>query len=483
MRPGAQMLLAGVLVLGLTALFGFQGWLWRDDAIYAYLAQQILDGHVPYRDAFDIKTPLGGMLGAGFLAVGRLLGADDLLTLRIGFWLLTALSAMALYQLGRRMTGKAVSGWLAAVALIGFWSFGREAVGGPNPKTLFLLLQITFLYSALQRWWLWAGVAAALSCWTWQPGGAFIAAGVLMAGLLEPRGSRWRAMRGLGLGVLLPCIPLFGYFAINGALAHLIAGSVTFKFDYLLRDPWSLSDALLGPLGTLYRTKTSAYLLAAVGGYALLLGCWRALRAREALSEGDVPLRFWRVVLLSLPFPLLWSVSDFQGAADFWPFLPYLSLGIAAVLSAAVERQSVRQQAALLLSLVFAVGLQQWLTREHSLVDQRASLTPLLQHYGPEVKIGSIGAPEALVLLGKANPNPYFFVIDGIDQHIAARHPGGIEGWLRSYETAGVTAIVSGDTEGPHKPFIDAWLAKYYTPQRYGYFDVHVRNAQPMPEN
>jgi hypothetical protein len=468
-------------VLGITAMMGFDGWLYRDDSIYSYIAQQVASGRVPYVDAFDHKTPLAGMLGAVFVLLGRVAGMEDIYALRAGFWILTGLTGVVVYHLGRIFYRNALAGGFCAVVLSGFFNYGREAASGPNAKTAFVLAESCFLLLAARRQWFLAGVAGALACWVWQPG-VFFALGALLLALLSETGHRrWRAALWAIAGVLLPTVILFAWFWARGGLGALLEGSVFFKLNYLHRTEWSLLSAIWNPLATFYRTMGSLFLLVFPGIALLLWTTVRAFAGGERWSEASETRHLRRLIVVVIAFPVFWTLLDFQGAGDLYPFLPFLALGIGGLFWSMTRRWPAWAGGGVLLLLGVATGIQYRVSAEQSLLDQKASLAPLRDHFGEDLRLASIGAPQALVLLGKTNPSRFFYVIDGIDQKIDAEEPGGLEGWLTSLDTAGVEAIVFGTTDGPHRERIVQWLGRYYDKRRYGYYDVYIRNRVPLP--
>src|SRR3712207_9105294 len=66
---------------------------------------------------------------------------------------------------------------------------------------------------------------------------------------------------------------------------------------------------------------------------AVTLGRLYPPRGPARLSLGNVATReTFAPVLLSLPFPVIWSMMDFQGYPDFFVFIPYVAIGFGGVL-------------------------------------------------------------------------------------------------------------------------------------------------------
>src|SRR3954463_10131255 len=66
LAPVGGAVLAGLIALALFLQFSIDDVLKRDEAIYAYGGQQLVEGVAPYASVFDPKTPLG----TGFPAIG-----------------------------------------------------------------------------------------------------------------------------------------------------------------------------------------------------------------------------------------------------------------------------------------------------------------------------------------------------------------------------------------------------------------------------
>lgn len=490
--PQTGFLLATLASMAVYAIFGFQGWLYRDDAIYLYAGQQLAEGVPPYQSVYDHKTPLAPILTGLSIAAGRAVGADDVLAARLLFWLLSGLCGGVLWLLAGRLWGSHLAGWLASLALTGFWTFGREAASGPQAKTPMVLFHLTFLHFAASGRWMAAGAAAALATWTWQPGIFFtaVACGAPLLNGRRPWRQRWRDAKLAAIGVVIPSLILFGYFAMVGAFGDLLDGSIFFNFLYLDQPPFILTERILAPLYALVRGFTLMAPLA-IAGFAYLLLHGHLMVRDAVLRDRDWPA--WAAVYLSLPFPVFWTIGDFQGAADLYPFLAYFALGTGGLLwrmsegiAAAhahplVTPRSVGIGVCLLLALSSALLYAS--NRERMLGDQRYSAQLIRQQLGSDARLATIGAPEALVLLGERNPNRYLFLIRGVDARVVAETPGGAEGFILQLAQHGVRGIVVGETDGRHRDELFAALARYYQKVRIGYFDVYARNNTPLPDS
>jgi hypothetical protein len=190
------------------------------------------------------------------------------------------------------------------------------------------------------------------------------------------------------------------------------------------------------------------------------------------------------ILILSLPIPFLWSALDFQDYPDFYVFLPYTAIGFGWLLhhmvlsitntnkiTPLVKRSFIGVICAILIG---AAAVNYQTTASDELNIQKTWANEVVERFGEEVRIASIGVPEALVLMHKTNPNPYAFIIYGIDNRIDATTEGGFDGWLRNLEQYNPSLIFFGVTHGKRLPKLEAWLAENYTPSNIGQWKVFI---------
>jgi hypothetical protein len=474
--------------MAIYALFGFDGWLFRDDAIYLYAGPQFAGGVAPYVSIFDHKTPLASLLSGIFVSLGRLIELDDIFSVRLGWWLMSGPTGGFIFLLGRQLYSNAMAGILSALAFTGFWSFGREVVSGPHAKTPFVLFQVAFFYFAASRRWAWAGCAAALATWNWQPGVIYVIAAMVLP-FFFGGGGRDVKIRGFVqavTGILVPTVVLFGYFIFKGALVPLIDGSVVFNLVHLDRHPFDLLTRLIEPMTALFNGYTMMA-IPAVLGFLYLLGQAHGVYHDEARRVREWPI--WAPMMVTLPFFLLLTFLDFQGTDDLYPLLPYMAVGIAGIcwrLSHGLASLHPvgwlqPQRVSILLAAVLALSsaILYTTTSENGLEAQRVSARQVAELFPDDRQVASIGLPELLVLNGQSNPNPYAFVFGGVDRKIMEEWPGGIVGFVRDLADSGVEVIGVGQTEGDHRDLLFETIELYYKKHRFGYFDVYYRTKLP----
>src|SRR5262249_45209389 len=180
--------------------------------------------------------------------------------------------------------------------------------------------------------------------------------------------------------------------------------------------------------------------------------------------------------LLSLPFPLLWSVRDFQAYPDFYVFLPYIAVAFGFFLEYAI-RKIPSPAMALVICIVFVLsaGYQLRLIREETGVEsQRKAAEEFNRKYGNR-KVMSIGVPEVLVLTNRTNPSRYAFLLRGMDRKLAAETRGGFIGWFAQLENSGVDVIVIGPMEVDRRRIVMDWLDAHYKREEIWPWKLYVK--------
>lgn len=224
----AQLLLAGWLLLRLS---GFEYGL--DQGIYATVADVMLDGGAPYRDAWDFKTP--GVFFAYALAKASL--GDSMQSVRVleSLCWLSLLLAFALYA--RRFAGSVWPGLLGGALAasehvwMGFWHTAQ-----PESFGVVLLAWALVLASvdpaSPRKLAADAGAAGlyALAALMKPPLGGGILVSFAFAMRRSP--SRGRTALAYALGGALPVALALLYFAAKGALGDLYEALFVFAPAY-----------------------------------------------------------------------------------------------------------------------------------------------------------------------------------------------------------------------------------------------------------
>lgn len=294
----------------------------RDEGEYAYVAQGLLAGEVPYRDAFDQKPP--GVFVAYGLAFATL--GESIEAIHGFLWLWTAAAAALLFLLVREVAGTLAAGFALLVFAIA--SADPHLQGHAANTENWMLLPLVLSAGACVRGWLRGDRSSWLAC----GGFAALACGfkqvaVTDALLLATAGvwgdailarptpsARQACSRGalFALGAALASAPVVLYFAGNGALAPFLDAVFLHNLEYSRAVP--LADGLANLSGVLAYQLPSFWAV-----WALALAGW--------LLPGDVrgPVRHALAA---------WWLASFTGAAVGLYFRPHYFLQTLPALSA-----------------------------------------------------------------------------------------------------------------------------------------------------
>lgn len=121
----------------------------RDEGEFAYMAQLILQGEVPYKSAYNMKLP--GVYAIYALIMG--LGGQTPFAIRIGFLIFNLLSIFLVYRVAKRFTDQSAA-FLASI-VYGLLSFDQTMSGfsahASHFVIFFMLLGLIFLMRSLQN--------------------------------------------------------------------------------------------------------------------------------------------------------------------------------------------------------------------------------------------------------------------------------------------------------------------------------------------
>lgn len=480
----------------LFAQYGFNGTLIRDDAIYVYSGQRLAEGVPPYVSAFDHKGPLAPILAGLGVMVARGLSMDDVIGARIPFFVLGSLSVGLLYLLAKDLFRSQVAGLLAAALFVNLWGYGRYVVSGPQAKTPVVFFELAVVLCLGNKRWFWSGFFGALAALTWQPMALLPLIGLILAysQARSPGQRRSQLLWSLG-GSAVPVLAVLAYFAYAGALPELVEGAVVFNLRFLDRRGANWISTLKGIRNSFYIGYSTMAVPLAFG--IICFAIFELIRTRTVELNLRQTLRKDRYAVLWLAFPafILISLLDFQRFFDLYPLLPFASLGFAWMLTAFIDSLGGSEGLAehwrvaiggimvfSLVALAFFNYRRESPSEVGGLFDQREWTQHTMEGIGEDATVVSIGAPQALVLLGKTNPNRYIFITNGIDELIAARTPGGFAGWLDQLAEDDPAMIFYGATNGRWIPLFNDWLLERYVEVEDGEWQVFVgRGTRPAP--
>ena len=119
--------LCGLVALVVYLLQGFDGLLSRDLAVYSYGGQQVAEGVAPFVAILNRAGPLAHLVPGVGAWVGRLVGVDDVLAMRVTLMLVAVATIVVIYLLGRDLFRSRGAGVAAAAAMLCCEGFLRYA--------------------------------------------------------------------------------------------------------------------------------------------------------------------------------------------------------------------------------------------------------------------------------------------------------------------------------------------------------------------
>jgi len=213
----------------------------RDEGEYAYIAQRMLEGDVPYRDAFDQKPPgIFALYLAAFALFGQSVEAIH------GFMYLWTLGTLAALHALVSGTAGALAAAFAALAFA-VLSIDPRLVATAANTEIFLLLPLVASTALLQRGlerdraplWLACGALAAAACWIKPVAAAnalflvLFAAGTAFAGGSGGRAARAaRRVAWLAGGAAAVSLPVLLALARVDALSAFMDAVVWHNLSY-----------------------------------------------------------------------------------------------------------------------------------------------------------------------------------------------------------------------------------------------------------
>jgi hypothetical protein len=405
------------VALGLVAAATFLGWgvldhpIVGDRAYFVYLGQAVLRGEPIYADTFMGYPPLGPLLAAAAMALGRIVDCPTYLSPRALGVLVTAASALLLHRVASRATLQAWPGLCAALVLLGFGHLGRLTVSNLEPKVLLVAFELAVVFFLQRRRHAPAGVAAGLAATCWQPG-VWIAAAALPV-LLRGR-RRARALAAFVAGGVLGGLPACIYLTVTQTWGAFLQRS--FVIPATLQTPARDPLHWLRVVRADFPNETLLFAAAAAGFCGFVLG--RLRRGPLALLRGLCHGRLGGLPLLALVW-IAWNSVDFQGPPDLLPLLPpvafFAAWGAHRAVALATRRlggeagRAVAAAPACLVAAtgVFALGHAALYHPATTLAQQKALVDRIVAAAGPAGRVLAFDAEEVYVLAERPSPNRF----------------------------------------------------------------------------
>jgi hypothetical protein len=455
-------LLALAVAVALFTRFSFDDTMRRDEAIYAYGGQQLAAGVPLYHGIFDPKTPVAQALAgaAAALAPGR--GFEDVHAIRVAFFAAACLSVVAVYWLGLVLWGSPLAALLGATVFASFRSFALDAVGGPDAKTPGILFAVVCLALLVQRRWFWGALFGSLAALVWQPFAVY--AVVALAAAFA--GARWRGVRSALAGAALPLAVCVVWLWGTGALPGAVEATVSYPLHGVERTPETLRGRVAHIAGEVWSGYGVTGLLLGVGLLALLVVA--RLGARPGSS---LPRERGAWVLAATLVPLVaFSLHDFQGTADAYPFLPYAAVGVAGACALLAGRWRAAVGGAALVAVfgLSFVGYSHARRRDTGLLREhhRALAVQRLVDRGEHFE--AYGNPVSLVLTGTRNPTRFVYLSEGVGDWALRHELAGFEGFTAGIRARRPAVVVVDAWKGPLALRTERWLRTRYRPACVG---------------
>ncbi|MFL6216909.1 MAG: hypothetical protein ACJ74J_23705 [Blastocatellia bacterium] len=473
-----------------------------DTAFYDYIAQSILRGQLPYRDTVDIKFPGAAYLSALAMAVGHLVGLRDVLAVRALYLLLTGLFSALIFLVAAHYLRSRLAGVIAALIPVGLPRFGEWVTSGTEPKLPLMVAGLLALLMIAKGRPFWSGFCGMLACLFWQPGLMFVgAAGLVFSRYL----TSWRDLRAVKvvIGAALPLAVVLLYFYFKGALGDLWAWTITYNYSVFGPDAErGVIEAIVHVwkiAGRVFQNNIALVPLSIIGFALFAAARLKEKRhLRRALQSADL----YRDALLWPPLVYFaFSLVNFQAGPDLLPFLPFIAifagwffveagrwLASREALSRHLSKWGPRIEwrvvlPALAFGLLLLVALFNSVTYRLStwtLRGQEEVLKPVTSALGPDDKIYVHGTTELLVLMNRANLNPYLFLDWGADEFAAQRRGVPFSELVAEMEAQApkVVALSRLKVVRRRDDFL-RWVEAHYTPMNVPGYEGSIYIRKP----
>ncbi len=495
-----------LLVMVCAAVVYLQFEFWKqpsigDRANWDYMAQVIVRGGIPYRDAVNIKTPLSGYIGAAAILAGKPFGLRDLIAIRIACLLMSILIVGFTFLVANDYFKSRRIGVLAAMIILSINVLGRANSGGMQPKIPVVLFGLVSLWLVIKDRPFRAGFFGMLSALCWQPGLLFVgAAGLTMSGYL----TRWRDLKWAKVtaGAALPLAAMLIYFWAAGALKDFYIWNIEFNYSVYAPEGMRTLDSFFGRLFRMLKgTFSEEIVFFFFGVIGLLFVCVKEMRL--AVKDGakkileNAPRH--AIVIAPLVYFAFCAVN-IQGSGDLIPLLPFIAIFSAVAFvwlldfaTSQLQRKSSRLNWSLMNKAGFAV-LFAWIfffkvadvfiyrDDGETLQQQDAEVAEIVSNLRPGDKIFAHGLSQILVLSGLPNASKYFFLDRGKDIYLDRIEPGGFSGWLERLKAERPKVVAIERLKRVwYKDLFEEWLSRDYEQRETPVFTYYVRKDEGQP--
>ena len=443
-------LLIGCCLVALVVyvLHGFDGLLATDEGIYAYAGQQVAEGVPPYVAIANRVGPLAHLLPGGAAAVGRLVGVDDLLAMRVFFMLLAVACVGLAYLVGRDVFRSRSAGVASAAALLSLHGFIELATYGPREKTPMVLFMLAALLAIAHQRWLTTGVMVSLATLTWQPSFFPLILATLVAVLLGLSVRKWwRALARVTIGGLVPTALTVGAYVAIDRLQMFLDCFVLInaKYTYQLRRSvlddtaaaWRLMDKHYG---------ASVWVIFAGLAALLVSAAVAAVRRGDREPANAAQVGYGAGALVSI----WWTFQALDGWPDAFLVFPFAAVGVGSLVQLVVDRAPGKVALASTLAVAAtctAIGVGYSVGKHDDRLVQQRAATATVMEVLPDARVYSVRAPQALVLTHQRQGSRFQLFAHGMYQYLNDTYPGGIRGYRLWVVRHAPTVIALRDAE------------------------------------
>ncbi len=380
---GAWGVAAVWVVMSLTYPFGW------DQGLFAWVGGVIVQGGLPYRDAWDFKGPLVYYV----YALAQALFGIHLWSIRILDALLLMAATRAIWQAASALTDGATAGWTALIFVLWYASHSFWHTAQPDGwAAMLLIISLGPLFrspGAAGTGQLIATGLAIGSATLYKPlYAAFVLLPVLHV-LLTTRRGRIAAVAAIAGGWLLPIVTTAAWFAAHDSLGELVAVHLRYAAAYVSLSP---ENPLRGLVEYLLSSRVIAVALPLVlyGGVVL----WRTER-----RPATILLTTWSALVVAF------VVFQNRFYAYHWlPILPAAALLGAVGLHVLAQRQ--RTLAGIICTVILTHALAPVVLEEVRFAAWRAGLIDRSAYYDGYGEPGD--DRRAVWWLRERGPGPVF---------------------------------------------------------------------------
>ena len=167
---------------------------------------------------------------------------------------------------------------------------------------------------------------------------------------------------------------------------------------------------------------------------------------------------------------VVFSLHDFQGTADAYPFLPYAAVGVAGACALLAARwRAVVGVAALVAVFGFSfAGYSHARSRDTGLLRERSRAVAVERLLNPGEHFEAFGDPLSLVLTGTRDPTRFVYLSEGVGDWAVRHEFGGFEGFAAGIRARRPAVVVVDAWTGPLALRTKRWLRTRYLPDCMG---------------